>query len=238
MKGCVNMSIEEAKGKIFDVFEQNNVTPSTQKHMYSETLHTCKNGTKIIAYLPGFKTKFIGGNVSKYDYRVDMHKNGVQYALSHSNIILDLYCKCCEGFPTDVLKKILIDLFKNGVIDESNYPQIFEYKQSSIPTDLLEDFSKYHTNLNKKFELKAHEQSMNFEELLNSIMWIAIQEDINYPIPRFEGRKMPLSRYIEAIWCYEDKKHELSEVIERALTTYKRPSKWEGYNYGFLDSIK
>jgi len=38
----------------------------------------------------------------------------------------------------------------------------------------------------------------NHEQLITSIKWIVLQEDINYPIPKYEGRKMPFARYLEA----------------------------------------
>ena len=39
------------------------------------------------------------------------------------------------------------------------------------------------------------------EKLTTLIYWMTLQDEINYPQPRFQGRKMPFSRYFEAAYC-------------------------------------
>ena len=39
------------------------------------------------------------------------------------------------------------------------------------------------------------------EQLTVLIYWMTLQDEINYPQPRFQGRRMPFSRYFEAAYC-------------------------------------
>jgi len=46
--------------------------------------------------------------------------------------------------------------------------------------------------------LKCENNFLN-KEFQNLLFWLTLQEDLNYPMPRFQGRKLPFQRYYEAV---------------------------------------
>ena len=55
------------------------------------------------------------------------------------------------------------------------------------------------------------------KKIVSIIYWITLQDEINYPQPKYKGRRMPFSRYFEAILCTQ-KEYEyftLENVLER-----------------------
>ena len=36
-------------------------------------------------------------------------------------------------------------------------------------------------------------------EIKNFLFWLTLQEDLNYPTPRYQGRKLPFQRFYEAV---------------------------------------
>lgn len=36
-------------------------------------------------------------------------------------------------------------------------------------------------------------------EIKNFLFWLTLQEDLNYPMPRYQGRKLPFQRFYEAV---------------------------------------
>ncbi len=102
---------------------------------------------------------------------------------------------------------------------------------------MIKRIDKAHKN--KDFNHEGNRWDFNFEELFFSIGWIVIQEDLNYPIEEgYEGRKMPLARYIETIYCSQNQDHELEEVIKRAILHNKRPRRWREMDYSFVNDIR
>ncbi len=53
--------------------------------------------------------------------------------------------------------------------------------------------------------------------LITLLFWMTLQDEINFPQPRFQGRCMPFSRYFEAIYCaeFEDCTYTLNDVLRR-----------------------
>lgn len=53
--------------------------------------------------------------------------------------------------------------------------------------------------------------------LITLLFWMTLQDEINFPQPRCQGRRMPFSRYFEAIHCaaFEDCSYTLSDVMRR-----------------------
>ena len=217
------------------VFEKNDLigrAKKGEKHTQSHVVDKLSNLTEIIICFPGYKSapNRFGGYT--YDYRVDIimpSQNGFQTTLSHANIIVDICSKCID-YPT--LKPILInslfDVYNNGLTNftKSNY-QAFSAKP--IQQDVINSVTSAHNVLGKKHNKDGNKFCLSFEELFHSILWISLQEDLNYPMPRFEGRRMPFSRYLEAIWQIDDD-HNLTEVVTRALSHFK-PALWTGYDY-------
>ena len=179
----------------------------------------------VIRYL-GMKTKRKNHGLV-YDYRVDLNS----IAISHANIILDLYNKASQiPKKTCLLENFLLDLAING--DEYtlfNHQELLNHKFSPPDESLINFVDEVHQNQNKKFQREGNKDwNYSMIELAHVIMWIVLQEDINYPMPKYEGRRMPFYRYLEAIYCAKnpkDTRHTLKAVIERALS-HSRPPLW------------
>lgn len=54
------------------------------------------------------------------------------------------------------------------------------------------------------------------QKIVSLIYWITLQDEINYPQPKYQGRRMPFSRYFEAMYCAEYKcSFDLDMVLDR-----------------------
>lgn len=58
------------------------------------------------------------------------------------------------------------------------------------------------------------------------MFYIAMQEDINYPEVRYQGRKMCFYRYLEAVYCKIYNNHTLEEAIKKAVARGYIPRNW------------
>lgn len=88
---------------------------------------------------------------------------------------------------------------------------------------------------------QMNENGFTFEELTSLMFYIAIQEDINYPMPRYMGRTMCYFRYLEAVYCKVNSHHSLDEAIEKATRRYGPPApNWNdvGNLYSVVSSIR
>lgn len=180
----------------------------------------------LIINYPGMKSKqsrygFV------YDYRVDM--NGI--AISHANIIVDLYNKALQlRENTDILIDFLVDLAINGDdYARINHQRLINQPFAAPGEELINHVNIVHQQLNKVFPQAGNRQwNYSADQLAHLIMWIVLQEDINYPMPRLQGRRMPFYRYLEAIYCAQnpdDRLYTLAKVIERALS-HTQPTLW------------
>lgn len=232
------MRFIQAKQQIMSVFETNDLIGRSkrgEKHTQNYVIDILSNRTEIIICFPGYKSapnKF-GGYT--YDYRVDIKmptQNGFQTTLSHANIIADICSKCLD-YPTlkPILIESLLEIYKNGLTNLmlSDYQ---DFSVKPIRPDIIDIVVSAHTALGKQHNLDGNKFSLSFEELFHSILWISLQEDLNYPMPKFEGRRMPFSRYLETIWQIDDN-HNLAEVVTRALSHY-RPVLWTGHTYPLI----
>lgn len=188
------MHFLRSKKRLEKKFEEYDIL-NIQKHSQNYVVSELSNGSKISICFPGYKRK-----PRKPDYRVDIIKNDRRCTLSHVNIIVDIYNKFLNGFSPIILNKILIDLFQEGEFNIKAYPEILTYKKNKPSNELL----NYIKKLDANYDSGGNQWDLEFEELFHSIKWIALQEDINYPIGRYQGRKMPLARYIEALWYCEN----------------------------------
>lgn len=74
--------------------------------------------------------------------------------------------------------------------------------------------AEYSSRLPETIMILNH--SINFEEFKYLIFFTILQEDINYPRPRWQGIKLPLHRFIEAaIAGYQPNVIKKEEVINR-----------------------
>ena len=233
------MNFQEAKAYLLTIFQQHHFVENVQnnkKHASQVVIDTCLNGTYLSVSFPGYKA-YILGNKIIYDYRVDITKNGITTALSHTNIITDIYNKIVNGrMSADALKGVLIDIAQEGLFDLNMLRTKLHYTSVAPARDLLLSVKKAHGH--KMYNELGNAFDWTLEELFCSIKWIVLQEDINYPISKgFEGRKMPFSRYLETLFVTKNSSRTLAQVIERALS-HSRPSPWVEMDYTFRDFIK
>jgi hypothetical protein len=203
------------------------------KFLSLESLLTqLSSGSKLFAVYPGRKSN---PQQNKYDYRVDIDNGQDRIALSHANIIVDIYNKCKVQ---DTLIAEMKNLFRNIIVDEEsnpylNAPNLKTYQPINKPTQsLLDEIEKAHGS--KNYQRSGNQWDYTIDELVALIKWISLQEDINYPIPNYQGRRMPFARYWEAIYCAEAETHQLPEVIKRALS-HTIPTWWSDLDYSFLN---
>lgn len=229
------MRYVEAKERVIDLFNTHDHVKRAErgeKHTQSHVVEKLSNGSSILIYFPGYKSAPNRYGGYTYDYRVDLllpREGNFQTTLSHVNIIVDICNKCLHApsFKPKLIK-VLNDLYVHGTsgIDVNSFTV---YNQAQVHDQLINEAQKTHSRLGKTYNKDGNKHALTFEELFHSIMWISLQEDLNYPMPRFEGRRMSFSRYLESIWQL-DNSHNLAEVIERALS-HSRPIPWSDKDY-------
>ena len=233
------MNFQQARSHLKTIFNQNSFSQNVQNkkiHASQVVVEKLGNGNEIFVSFPGYKA-YITGNKIIYDYRVDIMKNGIKTALSHTNIITDIFNKIesCNMSASE-LRNVFIDVSQEGNISLQDIIQKLPYNPSEPNQNLLKRVANAHNE--KKYNSVGNSFDLTLEELFSSIKWIVIQEDINYPISNgYEGRKMPFTRYLEAIFVTQNTSHSLEEVIQRALS-HSRPSQWNEMDYSFRDLIK
>lgn len=123
---------------------------------------------------------------TKCDYCVYLVDESGEHPISHVEVMHDLYNK------TTIHNFEYMRSYIEGVAIKG--------KNVEIPSLLLSDLG----------------DGFSFEVLTDLMVYIAIQEDINYPMPRYLGRTMCFFRYLEAIYCKVNNNHFLEEAIEKA----------------------
>lgn len=206
-----------------------------KRHASKVLIEVCSNGSKIFISFPGNKSKLTEKGII-YDYRVDIRKTDINTSLSHTNIITDIYNKIVYGkLSAEKLKEVLIEIAIQGNLNLNETISKLPYQSICPSLNLLNGVKKSHGE--KTYNQQGNAFDLTIEELLLSIKWIVLQEDINYPIAKnYEGRRMPFARYIEAIFVTQNSVHTLDEVIKRALA-HSRPAKWKEMDYSFLKKI-
>ena len=132
----------------------------------------------------------------KCDYCVYLVDGSVEKPISHVEIMQDLYNKVTKD-NFNHLKQYVEDVARIGKdVKKESYGNI--------------DFDKGFT----------------FQELTGLMFYIAIQEDINYPGVRYQGRKMCFYRYLEAIYCKNNNNHTINEAFQRANARGYIPNNW------------
>lgn len=239
MKGCKKMNFQKSGIYLLRIFQHNNFVANVQNnntHASQMLIQTCRNGTQISISFPGYKAA-VSRNRTVYDYRVDITKNGVTTALSHTNIITDIFNKIQNGgMSANNLKAVLIEVAQEGNIDLARITANLAYNPIVPPQTLISRVRAAHGK--KNYNHVGNSSDLTIEELLASIKWIVLQEDINYPISNnYEGRKMPFARYLETVFITQNNSHRLEEVISRALT-HSRPKQWAETDYSFRNLIR
>lgn len=206
-------------------------------HQHSIVVEKLSNGSEISIHFVGYKSKVVDGKVV-YDYRVDLNKSGLITSLSHANIICDIYNKVkYGGLNHKSFQQAIIESAKEGDFNFSDLESTYPYEQCRPNQEVIELFSSIHRKLKKGFNSIGNTNDLTFEELFKSILYISVQEDLNYPIESgFEGRRMCFARYIETLYLFEETERTLFDVLARTLS-HKRQSKWKELNYSFLKKI-
>lgn len=195
---------------------------ASERKFHSFSKKVCKT-PEVLLYYPGYKT-----TANKVDYRVDVKIGDNYVALSHVDIIIDIYNKISQGVEAGLMRDIIMDLGINNNID-ATIVTTFPDNLVAPSKALLNSVRSTLESLGKRFNSTANLVDIPIETLLESIRWIALQEDINYPISSgYQGRKMCFSRYLETIYVSsrgQTDEHNLQKVISRALS-HSRIRNW------------
>ena len=203
------MGYNEEKQKIIDCITENGHIIELDR--YKTNL---KKYCKILVKYSDTKAlaiRFPGYKTTKNrtDYCVYLVEETNEKPISHIEIMCDLYNKTTKD-NYEVVKKYIEEIAIRGRdISKSEYSQI--------------DFGI----------------GFDFDVLTDLMFYIAIQEDINYPDARYQGRKMCFKRYLEAIYCKVNGKYILQNAIDRAQARYI-PQDWKdaGDLYQKVNSIQ
>ncbi|AGF57804.1 hypothetical protein B0P06_003889 [Clostridium saccharoperbutylacetonicum] len=220
------MKYEELRTELIRIFNNNNFIEMYKNRKQRKLKFNNEYNYNIQIIYPGYKTKVEGQTVKAYDFRVDYEN----IAISHANIVVDLYNKVVQApFLKKELLSFINELGKTGMeIELDKYEKIHTYNFISPSNNLLLHINDVHRSLNKKYLIEGNRKNYSISELSILIPLIVLQEDINYPMPKYQGRKMSFYRYIESISC--DNVAQLYEVIRRTLS-HTRPILFEGIDY-------
>jgi hypothetical protein len=181
-------------------------------------------GIDLKIWFPGLKTTRKPDGMLAYDYRVDLER----VAISHVNIVVDLYNKTRQRPDmTRTLYHFLKDLFAAPLSGLERVKEIDGFGVTPISSAEMQGVDSIHRSLGKTYN-RSGNMNWNYsaDELRYVISYIVLQEDINYPPPGYEGRRMPFYRYVEAIMINEPAvatSYVLDDVISRTLSHSRPP---------------
>ncbi len=110
------------------------------------------------------------------------------------------------------LGKIILET--PGYKEEGDYKVFFKTNISSTPkayshADIVQSIYDNTTSINASRVIESLEaiflHGLNCNKPFystdthNLLFWLTLQEDLNYPMPRYQGRKLPYQRYFEAV---------------------------------------
>ncbi|MDU1311476.1 MULTISPECIES: hypothetical protein [Clostridium] len=224
--------------QIVEIFNKNNFLQlyyqNKKAFIKLKTGLEVNNDLDIKIVFPGYKTKVSGDKVEKYDYRVDYN----DIPVSHVNIVIDFYNKVVQApHLKSKLEEFIIDLaIKGSNINRDIYLELERFRFLPPNVELLQKVKLLHNKIGKKYLFEGnYNKNYSIDELSKLITLIVMQEDINYPMPRYEGRRMSFYRYLEAIHCVDINK-KIDEVILRALS-HTRPKLWNEIDYSKIRNI-
>lgn len=236
------MSFQKTKERLEQIFHDHDFASAVRannRHCYSVVLEHCESGAIISVSFPGYKARIIDNGKVIFDYRIDIVRRGVSTALSHANIIVDIFSKIVSGgIDGAALSKELAVFACSGAFGLDLLTQTLAYTPVAPSAELKTAVNTKHIILNKRYNADGNSSDLTLGELFTSIKWIVAQEDYNYPIKDgYEGRRMCFARYIEAIdAATSNNLEQLLHVVERALS-HGRPPKLHSIDYSFLSRI-
>ena len=233
----VDMNFIESKARLSSIFSQSSFEDEVRKgntHSLSAVVEEFSNGSMIVISFPGYKASLQPRRV--FDYRVDLEIGEFVTTLSHANIIVDLFNKLKSGGgDPSHFRNAIVRLATEGFVPILGLKEDLAYTSLSPSEKLIGEVEAIHGRA--PFNREGNSIDIPLEELFGCIKWIVLQEDLNYPIERgFEGRKMPIARYLEAIFVAQSEEHSLGEVISRAIAR-RRPGLWAEMDYSPLAGI-
>jgi hypothetical protein len=197
-----------------------------------QSLHSATVTVATLSNSSSIQIAFLGYKRGATDYRVELVKNGAIIPLSHMNIVVDLVNKAAhQGMDVDGLRAALEEHAVKGNLDFNKLASTLPYQQNAPSQELLQ---RAHTP-------RGNESDLTLEELFTAIHWIALQEDINYPIANGKaGRKMSYYRYAEALHGVKHGTPTIEEMVSRTQFKGYPPAllHGQGVNYDFTHHIK
>lgn len=126
--------------------------------------------------------------------------------------------------------EIMYDLYDKTTVQNYQYMKRYIEDVATIGRDV-----NIHTSLFQTFE-----HGFSLEKLTDLMFYIAIQEDINYPGERFQGRKMCFYRYLEAVYCKVHTNHQIEDAVDKAIAHGYIPRNWNdvGELYNIVSRIQ
>lgn len=161
----------------------------------------------------------------KHDFFLDVRMGSIRMAPVHADIVLDIYTRCtwCKTMVPN-LKAMLSGLYHHHQ-DYIGPPEAMRHTDQS----LVDEARKILAKVGKKPCKMYHAYPMMIDELSMLIFLLGIQENINYPPPKYQGRRMPLERYFEAIHCAGSGR-DIMDVVKRSAEGWHR--QWPEVDYG------
>lgn len=210
--------------ELIEMFNKNDFLGAFKSNKKKALRFNNKYNYNLRIVYPGYKTQVGEGKVKAYDYRVDY--NGIP--VSHVNLVVDLYNKVVQAPQLkDKLELFIKQIAINGMnINLEQYKEIEDYNFAPPSSELLEKVDFLHKKLKKKYLVKGNiEKNYSLGELSILIPLIVLQEDINYPMPIYEGRRMSFYRYLEAIYGVN------IEILIKRTLSHNRPKLFDELNY-------
>lgn len=134
-------------------------------------------------------------------------------------------------------------IFNGRHIFHVDIAQVFSDLANTIPAEELVDFivDIYENGLEANHKLQSchirlANQDISWEEFKNVIFYIVIQENLNYPPPRYWGIKMPFIRYIEAVLTTTNPKILTFEVLRTRISGGNR-NRINNLPIGYMNAI-
>lgn len=241
------MLYRQAERELLTIFEQDDFSGRFERGELLSGEHVVQDDlphATISVRYPRRKTRLDrdarGARVRFYDYRVDITKDGQTLALSHVNILIDIFNKCLRGnVPVQAMRQFLRDVSRDEATSRAQIDILPSRPPVPPSAALLDAVAGVYADMGRTFyDRRGNQWDLEFIELALSIKWIALQEDINYPQRRgFLGRRMAFARYHEAVGCAEGHTtHHITEVVRRALE-HRRQQDWADMDYSFLREI-
>lgn len=226
------MNYSEMREWLTAAFEENGFEDQLQARRWNSrgitALSVQNQSGEIRITFPGYKSRKTDDGIV-FDYRVNA-AGREDIAISHVNILADIFEKV-RNFPEigPEFIRFLLDLAQHGCdVRAESYPALLALPAAPIDRRLAAQLNRVHLKLGKSYNAPGNGWSYTIAELADYIPWIVLQEDINYPMPQYLGRRMPFFRYLEAVYCgmhFTKTVHRISDVAIRALS-HSRVALW------------